>query len=222
MKIPHWSHSSLSQYEICPKQYHEVRVVKSVVPTEGEASLYGTRIHKELELAVKQDKPLAEEAKHLQPVVNSIKLAGPQWQEVERKLAIDRDRNPIAFESKDAWCRGVVDWLGIKGAAAIALDYKTGKRKLTDQLLLMALLIFANYPEIDRVYTGFLWLKLNGKVDSQKFDREEIDRLWGVFEERLAKLAFSYEMDQWPARPNGLCKQYCDVVTCRYNGRYKK
>ena len=55
-----WSYSSLKQYQNCPKQYHEIRVLKNYTVKETEAIIYGKAVHEALELYVKENKPLAK------------------------------------------------------------------------------------------------------------------------------------------------------------------
>ena len=44
-----WSYSSLKQYQNCPKQYQEIRVLKNYIEKENESMMYG----KEIQQAVK-------------------------------------------------------------------------------------------------------------------------------------------------------------------------
>ena len=55
-----WSYSALKQYENCPRQYNEIRVLKNYVVKENEAMRYGTEVHKALEDYVAEGKPLAK------------------------------------------------------------------------------------------------------------------------------------------------------------------
>ncbi len=40
-----WSYSSLKQYQNCPRQYHEIRVLKNYTVKENQAMLYGKEVH---------------------------------------------------------------------------------------------------------------------------------------------------------------------------------
>ena len=40
-----WSYSSLKQYQNCPKQYQEIRVLKNYIVKENEAMMYGKEVH---------------------------------------------------------------------------------------------------------------------------------------------------------------------------------
>lgn len=48
------------------------------------------------------------------------------WVEPELKLAVDKDWNPVDFFSKDAYFRGVVDYMARTGNESLVIDYKKG------------------------------------------------------------------------------------------------
>ena len=53
-----WSYSSLKQYQNCPRQYHEIKVLKNYTIKETEQMRYGTEVHKALEEYVRDGTPL--------------------------------------------------------------------------------------------------------------------------------------------------------------------
>jgi hypothetical protein len=120
-----------------------------------------------------------------------------------------------ACDWKSAWSRGIADLVVVDKKTAIVLDYKTGKRKPTEQLSLYAGYTFAHYPDVQTVQTGFVWLK-DKKIDKESFTRESVSGIWQVFLPRVGKLASSYERDSWPCRPSGLCKGWCPVKSCEF------
>lgn len=91
------------------------------------------------------------------------------------------------------------------------VTHNTGKRKPdSDQLMLFAGFEFAMRPEIEKVKTGFVWLK-DKKIDSETFERKDIPMIWGHFLPKVEKLERAYEKDEWPCRPSGLC-HYCPAT----------
>ena len=44
-----WSYSGLKDYTNCPKQYHEVKILKNFTKKPTQEMLYGTEVHKALE-----------------------------------------------------------------------------------------------------------------------------------------------------------------------------
>ena len=154
--------------------------------------------------------PLPEGMKQWEAIAAKIE-AMPGEKKAEEKLAIDKNFKPAPW--KEAWSRGIADLLVVHKDSAVVLDYKTGKRKPSEQLSLYAAFTFANYPEVVRVSTGFVWLK-EKKVDRKTFERHETPVIWGELLPRVSKLTSAYERDSWPARPSGLCKGWCPVTNC--------
>jgi hypothetical protein len=98
---------------------------------------------------------------------------------------------------------------------AVVVDYKTGKRKPTEQLKLYAAYTFAYYPQVTQVHTGFAWLK-ERRLDIEKVNRDEIPVIWQPFLTKVRKLESAYERDKWMARPSGLCRGWCPVKHCEH------
>jgi hypothetical protein len=215
-----WSWSGYDAYGTCPKKWHATRIEKRFVEEETPYQVWGVRVHEALELAVRDGTPLPEEMEQWEKLCEQLRCA-PGEHFCEMELGLTSKLLPCAFDAEDVWLRGIVDFASVNGAVAVALDYKTGKRKLTDQLKLMALLIFARFPDVDEVHTGFLWLQ-TGKLDQELYKREEIPRLWRSFLPRLQQMKESFKLDVWPAKPSGLCRGWCPVKDCAYNSAYKK
>jgi hypothetical protein len=49
--------------------------------------------------------------------------------------------------------------------------------------------------------------------------REFIEADWKKFEGRVSKLEKAFTTNIWLEKSSGLCKNYCDVVTCKHNGK---
>lgn len=209
-----WSFSGLKDYDNCPKQYHEVKVLQNFVKTVTHHMQYGTEVHRALEEHVRDGAPLAENYKRFQNIVDAL-LAIPGERFVEYKMALRDDKTtPCAFDSPDYWVRGIVDLLVIDGATAYIIDYKTGSAKYPDpkQLKLMALFTFAHFPQVEFVKAGLVFVLHEVFVEEQ-YRRDEIGKLWLTFEPTLVRLKNSYDTDKWPARPSPLCG-WCPVKDC--------
>jgi hypothetical protein len=221
VKKPAWSYSALTAFETCPRRYHLTRVAKTVPDPPGEAALWGTEVHKHLELRAKDSTPLPETLKYLEPMMAKILDKPHDELYVEKQYCLNADMQPVAWFAKDAWCRGVVD-LGLrKGKKVLVLDHKTGKRKPdSDQLQLFAALVMTEDKAIDAVTTGFLWLK-DRKIDREQFTRDDIPTIWQNFIPRVRRLESAFEKDRWEAKPSGLCKNWCPCTTCEFCGAKK-
>ena len=152
--------------------------------------------------------------RHLESIERSEFAALPGQKLPEYKFALSRDFQPADW--KQSWSRGIADLVVVHKDKALVADYKTGKRKPTEQLDLYAAYTFAHFPEVQEVTTMFIWLK-DRKIDRNPIQRTELPMIWQGLLPRAAKLESAYERDSWPPRPSGLCNGWCGVKTCKYN-----
>lgn len=211
-----WTHSQLTNFQTCPRQYYHTTVAKLIPYQETEQNLWGKRVHTALEMRIKQGDPLPAGMEHWEPLMLKIE-AMDGLKETERKYALDRNFKPAGYWD-NPWTRGSADLVITHGSDAIILDYKTGKRKLTDQLHLYAAYKMAHSPEVNRVITGFVWLK-NSKIDKEVVTRDEVPAIWQKFLPEIRKLEQAHEKDAWPPNPGYLCEKYCPVTTCQFHGK---
>ena len=214
-----WSFSSYEAYNTCPRRYYEVRVAKNFQEADSEAMQEGRRIHLALELAVKDGTALPHDLSHLSPIIGLVKKIDADIH-TEQKLAVDNQLSPVSFA--EGWCVGIADLNLIKKHKAVTLDYKNGKVKITNQLDLLAILVFQNFPEVNEISSGFVWLKERCKITPNTFRRKEVPELVQKFLPTLQKMSISYEEDVWPCKPSGLCRNWCPVRSCQYNGNYER
>jgi hypothetical protein len=212
MTLPAWTFSQLEKFETCPKQFYHVRVAKDVIEPQTEATLWGSKVHTAMEDRIRDGTPLPEGMEQWEGFAKQI-CAMPGEKLAEEKMALDKSFQPAEWDN--AWTRGIADMLIVHGNKAATLDYKTGKRKLTHQLMLYAAYTFAYYPEVETVTTGFVWLR-DKKIDRETFTRADIPTIWGTFLPKVRKLEIAYEKDKWIARPSGLCNGWCPVKSCEF------
>jgi len=215
-----WSYSGLKDFETCKRRYHEVKVLKNYPKMDNEANLYGTALHKVAEDFIKEGKPLAKDFAFLAPVMKAIAaMEGTKYCELQ--MGLREDLSPCEFFAKDFWVRGVADLVVLApcGTKARCFDYKSGSDKYpdTDQLLLMALMIFQHFPAVQSVSGGLLFV-LKGTVTKHKVKREQAEQLWWRWRERVARIEGSTANNYWPPKQSGLCKKYCPVRSCEFNG----
>lgn len=212
MAIPAWTYSQLDKFETCPRQFYHVRVKKDFPEPPTEATIWGEKVHKALELRVSEGIPLPEGMTQWEGIAAKFaKLQGEKF--CELKMAVDKNFQPAEWDN--AWSRGIADLVVVNGNKAAIFDHKTGRRKPTEQLMLYAGYTFALFPQVDYVTTGFVWLK-DKKIDKQEFIREQISEIWLEFLPRVRKLELAYEKDNWPCRPSGLCNGWCPVKSCDF------
>lgn len=142
----------------------------------------------------------------------------------EQNLAFNQDFEPCEYRDDENYlCRGVVDLLLVEKNEGWMFDYKLGKSRYYDlkQLSLMSLLVFTNFPAINIIRSGLLFLSENRFIPNKDITREQIPQIWDSFIPDLLRLAYSYKANDWPAIPSGLCKGWCPVTTCEhYRERY--
>lgn len=212
-----WTFSQLEKYTNCPKQFYHLRVAKDFTDPPTEHTIWGEKVHSAMEWRVAEDKPLPPEMQQWEPI--AAKLAAlPGRKLAEYQFAVDDAFQPAPWDK--AWSRGIVDLVTITDKWAGVFDYKTGKRKPSDQNALYAGYVFAKYPDVQKIDTAFVWLK-ERKLDKQSFTRKDIPLIWGKFLPTVRKLTLSHANNQWPARPSGLCRAWCAVTSCPHNGKFK-
>lgn len=227
-----WSYSALTSYETCPYRFYSTRVSKDVVEPAGLPILLGNEAHKALEVSVRDGAPMPSTVEATTTTGETGFVSTSGWEKivgmvlntpgeklVEQQIALDKKLCRVGWIDKDVWVRGIIDLLIINGDKALALDWKTGKRKVdSDQLQLFAALIMHVYPQIDRVDTGFVWLKTK-ELDRQTFHRNDLPSIWANFNPRVKRLECAYAANDWTKRPSGLCKNWCPVKTCVFCGK---
>lgn len=213
-----WSHSSLKDYEGCPRRYHEVKVLKNYPFTDTQATLYGKEYHTAAELYIKEDKPLPPQFEFTKELLDALK-AKPGRKLCEYEMGVRADLTPCGFMDKDVWCRGIADLLIIDddNLTARVVDYKTGNNKYPDreQLKLMALMVFAHFPHIRRV-SGALLFVLKNDMAKASFMVGEAEEYWWDYRERVARIEQAHDTGVWNPKPTPLCG-WCVVKTCEYN-----
>lgn len=223
-----WSYSSWQDYQTCPRKFYETRYAKNITEEKSQAIIWGETVHTALEFRAKENRPLPDSMKHMAPVAERIISApGDNYAEVE--LACDKLLRPTGFWDQATWVRGKGDLVKIKGNNAAAFDWKTGKRKENSlQLDLMAVLVFAKFPEVVNLSTCFVWFQEPLKPTIAKYIRDDAPKLINQFQDGLDNMLWSERSNTWPERPSGLCKpnprtgyKGCPVHTCKFNAYYR-
>ena len=219
-----WSFSSLTKYDTCPRQYYEVKIAKNFVDERTDESLWGNAVHEAIENHIGANYPLGERFKVYEPQVTKVRehlwSSGGEFA-VELELGIDETLTEgRAFDDPTCYARCIIDVLCIKGNVALNIDWKTGKvRESSGQLRMSSGIVFANFPQVEVVHAGYVWLA-HGITTREEWHRT--DDIWSVFKPMLNRLRWSELNESWPPKPSGLCKKWCPVKTCEYNGRGRR
>lgn len=212
-----WSYSALSDFNNCPKQFYEKRVIKSVVDEGSEHTEWGTRVHKHFEDRQLLGTPLPPELAMHEPYMQRLD-AFPGKLYAERKVALNTKREPCDFFDPNVWWRGVIDWtkIDLVNRKGRIRDYKTGKmHNKFDQLKLFAVHTFYQYPEIEEITVAYYWTK-DQLTTGETYYRHQIDSIWSEFIPALRQYVEAFKTDTWQPRPSGLCNGWCPVTTCEF------
>jgi hypothetical protein len=185
-------------------------VLRDVVEPETDATIWGTKVHTAFENCIQHGTPLPEGMTHWQPIADKF-AALPGEKLVEYKFSIDRDFQPAPW--KESWSRGIADLVVRHNGKVLLVDWKTGKRKPSEQLQLYAGFTKAYWPDTVEVQTAFVWLR-EKKITKDKFADTQVPMIWQGFMPRVRRLERAYENDTWPTRPSGLCRGWCSVKSC--------
>ena len=95
MKVT-WSHSSLKDYEGCPRRYQEVKVLKNFPFIETDATKYGTEFHKAAEDYIQDGVVLPDQFMFAKPTLDAL-VAKPgrklcELQMAPNALRLDKSR----------------------------------------------------------------------------------------------------------------------------------
>lgn len=202
------SFSSMNTYFTCAKQYELTYVNPVIAYQETDATRWGTEVHLALEEYCRDDKPLADNYLPFKPFGDKIKsLAGDKF--YEQEMALNKNLQPVKFDSPDAWVRGIIDVLVVNGDKALVNDWKTGKvRPDSDQLKLFAGFVMHHYPDVQVVKTVYSWVA-HKQTTVESYSRADLPAIWDHFNVKLAKIESSYEKDRWIPKVSGLCGGWC-------------
>jgi hypothetical protein len=212
MSVAPWSFSKIKAFEQCPKQFYHEKILKEYPFVETEATRYGSEFHLAAEEYIRDGKLLPNKFSFAQGTLDSLKTKrGVKL--CERKMGVTEDLKPCDFYSKDVWFRGIADLLIIDVPAETAwvIDYKTGKSaKYADkgQLELMALAVFAHFPDIKKVKGGLVFVVSKALVKDSYADFDK-PKLWEKWLTKYEAMKTAADQNVWNPKPSGLCKRHC-------------
>jgi hypothetical protein len=220
-----WSHSSLSTYETCPRQFYHQKIAKDTVETIHPNTTYGLLVHEAMEKLGKDGTPLPQEFSAHQVTADNVAALAKAATNVryEHQMGVKKDGSPCGFFDPDVYGRAIADVLMVYEPTNNSLiwDFKLGKyRGKTNQAVINAYHVFAAEPEVELVHTVFDYMTA-GVKDTNTFRRENIVRDFAPVQKLVTDLENSVVYENFPQRRNGLCKDWCSAVKCPLNGRYR-
>jgi len=221
MSIKPWSFSKIKAFEQCPKQFYHEKILKEFPVAETEAMRYGTEFHLAAEEYIRDGKPLPNKFSFAQNMLDSLN-AKQGTKLCEKEMGLTENLEPCGFSDDAVWFRGIADLLIIDSPTSTAwvIDYKTGKSsRYADkgQLELMALTVFAHYPEITKIRAGLLFV-ISKDLIKDKYTDFDKAKLWEKWLGKYNAMKTAAETNVWNPKPSGLCKRHCPVTVCVHNG----
>lgn len=232
VNIPVQSHSSLDTFMTCPRMYKAKYITREVQFKPTMASRWGDHAHHHLEMyivgngqyniPVEINPQTKENMRDYQWVGDALlerahKKGGTLL--AERKFGVNHAKQPNNYFDKLGWIRGKIDVTLIYDNVVECTDIKTGKKKNDpDQVTLYSASALIDYPQVDIVKAGYIWLKEPPASAIDKpmiFTRANLPDMWAPFDMKYSRLRHAYENDQFPPHKSGLCG-WCDVESCEF------
>ena len=209
------SPTSIETFLTCPYQYKAKYITKEVKFESNAHAEFGSAVHENIEFYLLGKDKLSPMLEPLRPTLDKIKSA---LVSAEMKLATTKWNTPCDFFHDDAYMRCIVDAVASSPdkSTIVAFDWKTGKKRdSATQSDVIAKCIFNRYPECKKVITVFAYFMVDDMtIKEYKKNGSFID-----LENKVAKIEQAHKVNEFPYNPNGLCKKWCDVVSCPHNGR---
>jgi hypothetical protein len=209
------SYTSLKEFQQCPRKYHEKRVLKLHPYVQGPEAAFGDYVHQALEAAGKHGTPLPPDLAPYQWVVDDVIKRMPGDVRYEHEFSLTKTGTAIPHNdwNRKFWL-GKADVLALVGDTAIVLDFKTGKSKYpdTDQLELMALYTFMEFPQVNTVKGMLLFLN-DAVTHATVHSRADFSKMYQKFFAITQEVAHAQDSGSWPEYKSPLCP-WCPCTTC--------
>jgi hypothetical protein len=227
-----WSWSKVKNFETCPKRYEEVDVKKAHGEQRSVELDRGDDLHEAMRRRVQADAKLPPQFGYMERWAEKLTRTLHPYQiiQCELKLSADKSMKPTGYFDKDTWVRVRLDYFRLIPSDnpdidyGHIVDYKTGKPpKIWDgtQLMVNARLAFAHYKTLQKVRVDYLWTEYNDTT-YDTFSRAQAAEGFDSLLPRVTALEQAHKTGVFPARPCGLCMEYCPVTSCEHWGKRPK
>ena len=233
-----WSFSSLGLFE-CPKKYELLRAKRLIESPKSEAGNEGARLHELIEAYIKGGE-LDPDIARWKRILDVYKAKDGKCEEEYAFKWVKRSTLPEFYpptkqdihvrnvnsddcdvlvrckgDDPQRWYLGFIDWMKIDGNKCEIADWKTGKVKVTKQLVLYAWVVMLAHPEVDTVKVTFHFLNYNDQV-SDWFYRKDMDKMFKYFQDILEEIDNCYRTDVWFEIPGDIVKKTGRGQHCSY------
>ena len=204
------SFSRIDSFRKCPKRFYEQNIKKSIPWKQTSQQIAGERVHKILELAVKDGTPPPVGYEKFAPLAQTIRNA-PGQTFTEMRMTVDRDGAPCGYSDWDrAYIRVVVDVMKVKGDTAWAGDYKTGKRTFDElQLKLTAGVTMIHLPDVNTVATSYIFTEETSIDKPTIYHRSDLANILAEPIDWMNRIQEANRTNTWPANPRKNGPPFC-------------
>lgn len=214
-----WSHTALSNFENCPRQYEQVTILKRFPFVDTKETIWGREVHKQFENYLLYGHPLTADLAMHRDFLDAFK-AQPGELAGEERIALDTKLRACGYFAKDVqvWYRGQVDARKRDRSTGIShvLDHKTGKVKNDyTQLKSFAMWEFLTQPDIHTVKAEYYWTQIRG-ANGETYYREQLPEILNFFAVKLHRYADAHISETFPPKQSGLCGGWCPVRECEF------
>jgi hypothetical protein len=210
-----FSYSRLNDYELCPRQFHEVTIKKSFAKETSPQMNEGKATHTALEQRVRDGSTLPATLTHLEPLCTAL-AASNGTKRTEFQMALDVNLAPTSWFGKQAYSRAIADLVIDAGRVAALFDYKTGKKKEDWlQLRLTSTHYFQYAPKVEIIKAAFIWTR-DGTSSPITIKRTDMPAVWSEMKPRIDRYQEAFQTGYFPARRSWACR-FCPVKTCEHN-----
>lgn len=220
-----WSFSMLDAFDTCARQLRETRIVKRY-SDRNRWNVGGVDNHAAIEDYVK-GQPLIPDLKKYEPKLDRL-LAIPGIKKPEIEVCVTEDWKPTGWFAKDAWARAKIDLqiVDTSRGAVVQVDWKTGQRRKDNRFfqldvnnVLTDAVCRAHGFEPEVYENALVWVMQDFELETYKNRREDLPDVRDSIMEKVAEYRAAYDADDFPPTQNGLCKRYCPVLDCEFNGQ---
>lgn len=217
--IKQWSYSKLQVFEQC-KLRAKLQYIDKIPEPERplppgkteHANDRGTRVHDAAETFVKDNVRLIPELQKFEEEYLALRELYREGKvSLEGEWAHNKDWDPVAWNSADAWLRLKLDaFVHIDPKRATVIDYKTGKLfgneiKHAEQGQLYMASVFVRYPELEKVTVEF-WYLDQDEVTSVTYTKAQSEHFIRKFTQRGDIIT---SCTDFPANPNIFSCKWC-------------
>lgn len=219
-----FSYSKLKNWRTCPRRHYHCDVAKDVPEEKSEALTWGNAVHEAMAARIAGTAPLPDDMQDFEQWAARVNLDIPgAVTTAEHQLAMSAEFKPTTWFGRDTWIRAKLDVLQIIPAGAFdvasIIDWKTGRvEDGSEQLGIAASIVFAHFPNVQKVRTRFVFLKEDAD-GTEDFTRHDLQIMWGRLLPELDRMKAASETNNYPPKPSHLCKRFCPVASCEHHGK---